>query len=160
AVARALVAAGAVGLLTTHDLALTGVADLVGGRARNVHFADRLVAGTVTFDYTMRPGVVPHGHALALLPPARIDLPPPCRPGRPSLPLTLPPPPGEPLPPPPPPPPPRRGAAASHRRPARLPRLPRGRPGRGGRAGPAPRGAGDRRRRPPELLPTPRPRRR
>jgi hypothetical protein len=67
AVARALVGAGAVGLLTTHDLALTGVADLLGERARNVHFADRLDGGTVTFDYTMRPGVVPHGNALALL---------------------------------------------------------------------------------------------
>lgn len=67
AVARALVGAGAVGLLTTHDLALTGVADLLGERARNVHFADRLDGGAVTFDYTMRPGVVPHGNALAIL---------------------------------------------------------------------------------------------
>jgi hypothetical protein len=67
AVARALVGAGAVGLLTTHDLALTGVADLLGGRARNVHFVDRVEGGAVTFDYTMRPGVVPHGNALAIL---------------------------------------------------------------------------------------------
>jgi len=67
AVARALVEAGAVGLLTTHDLALTGVADLFGGRARNVHFADHLDGTAVTFDYTMRPGVVPHGNALAIL---------------------------------------------------------------------------------------------
>ncbi len=67
AVARALVSAGAVGLLTTHDLALTGVADLLDSRARNVHFADHLDGSTVAFDYTMRPGVVPHGNALALL---------------------------------------------------------------------------------------------
>ncbi len=67
AVARMLVEAGAVGLLTTHDLALTGVADLLGARARNVHFADHLAGGAVTFDYTMRPGVVPHGNALAIL---------------------------------------------------------------------------------------------
>jgi hypothetical protein len=76
AVARALVGAGAVGLLTTHDLALTGVADLVGERARNVHFADRLDGAAVTFDYTMRPGVVPHGNALALLRAAGIAVPP------------------------------------------------------------------------------------
>jgi DNA mismatch repair ATPase MutS len=67
AVARALVGAGAVGLLTTHDLALTGVADLLGARARNVHFADHLDGTAVRFDYTMRPGVVPHGNALAIL---------------------------------------------------------------------------------------------
>jgi hypothetical protein len=67
AVTRGLVELGAVGLLTTHDLTLTGVADLIGVRARNVHFADRLDGGNVTFDYTMRPGVVPHGNALAIL---------------------------------------------------------------------------------------------
>jgi hypothetical protein len=67
AVARALVEAGAVGLLTTHDLALTDIADRLGGRASNVHFADRLDGTAVTFDYTMRPGVVPHGNALAIL---------------------------------------------------------------------------------------------
>jgi hypothetical protein len=67
AVARALVEAGAVGLLTTHDLTLTGVADLFAGRAQNVHFADHLDGGAVTFDYVMRPGVVPHGNALAIL---------------------------------------------------------------------------------------------
>jgi hypothetical protein len=76
AVARALIGAGAVGLLTTHDLALTGVADLVGERARNVHFADHLDGAAVTFDYTMRPGVVPHGNALALLRAAGIAVPP------------------------------------------------------------------------------------
>jgi hypothetical protein len=67
AVTRTLVGAGAVGLLTTHDLALTGVARHLGGRAQNVHFADHLKDGAVTFDYTMRPGVVPHGNALAIL---------------------------------------------------------------------------------------------
>jgi len=67
AVARALVGAGAVGLLTTHDLTLADVADLIGAQARNVHFADHLDGTAVTFDYTMRPGVVPHGNALAIL---------------------------------------------------------------------------------------------
>jgi hypothetical protein len=67
AVARALVGAGAVGLLTTHDLALTGVTERLGERARNVHFADHFDGESITFDYTVRPGVVPHGNALAIL---------------------------------------------------------------------------------------------
>jgi DNA mismatch repair ATPase MutS len=65
-VTRALLAAGAVGLVTTHDLALTAVATRVGGAA-NVHFCDGLAGGELRFDYTMRPGVVPHGNGLALM---------------------------------------------------------------------------------------------
>ena len=41
AVLRQLVDAGAVGLVTTHDLALTEIADRLDGRAANVHFEDR-----------------------------------------------------------------------------------------------------------------------
>jgi hypothetical protein len=66
-VLRALTDLGAVGLVTTHDLALTGAADRLGGRAANVHFADHLVNGEMVFDYTMRPGVVPHGNGVALM---------------------------------------------------------------------------------------------
>jgi DNA mismatch repair ATPase MutS len=68
AVLRTLLDAGAVGLVTTHDLALTAAADRLGGRAANVHFADHTAAdGAMTFDYTMRPGVVPHGNGVALM---------------------------------------------------------------------------------------------
>jgi hypothetical protein len=67
AVVRRLLDAGAVGLVTTHDLALTELAERLGGRAANVHFADRFVGGEMTFDYRMRPGVVPHSNALALM---------------------------------------------------------------------------------------------
>ena len=66
-VIRALLDAGAVGLVTTHDLALTGVTDRLGGRATNVHFSDGFAGGELSFDYTMRPGVVPHGNGLALM---------------------------------------------------------------------------------------------
>src|SRR5262245_34015477 len=66
AVVRALVAAGAVGFVTTHDLTLTTVrADLPG--VVNVHFCDGFAGGELAFDYTMRPGVVPHGNGLALM---------------------------------------------------------------------------------------------
>jgi hypothetical protein len=67
AVVRALVEAGAVGLLTTHDLALTDIADGLAPRAANAHFEDRFVEGALVFDYRLCPGVVPRGNALALL---------------------------------------------------------------------------------------------
>jgi hypothetical protein len=62
-----LVERGAVGIITTHDLALAGLAEKLGSRAANVHFADRLDGGTLEFDYRMRPGVVRHSNALALM---------------------------------------------------------------------------------------------
>jgi len=67
AVVRALVAAGAIGLVTTHDLALTEMAPQLGTAAVNMHFEDRLEEGRVLFDYRMRPGVVDHSNALALM---------------------------------------------------------------------------------------------
>ena len=35
--------------------------------AVNVHFCDGFAGGELHFDYTMRPGVVPHGNGLALM---------------------------------------------------------------------------------------------
>jgi hypothetical protein len=67
AVIHGLVAHGALGLVTTHDLALTAIADELGERAVNVHFEDSLVDGRMLFDYAMRPGVVSRGNALALM---------------------------------------------------------------------------------------------
>ena len=67
ALVRALLAGPSLGLLTTHDLALTALADQLGSTARNVHFADDLSTGELRFDYRLRPGVVGHGNALALM---------------------------------------------------------------------------------------------
>jgi hypothetical protein len=67
AVVRGLVDAGAMGLVTTHDLALTHIADQLGPRAANVHFADHFENGEMKFDYTLRPGVVQNSNALALM---------------------------------------------------------------------------------------------
>jgi hypothetical protein len=67
AVVRTLVDHGALGLITTHDLALTEIAGLLGSRATNVHFEDQFEAGAMTFDYRMRPGVVTKSNALALM---------------------------------------------------------------------------------------------
>ena len=68
AVIRGLIDRGAVGLFTTHDLALAEVAGRLGATVRNVHFADHVGPdGRLAFDYTMRPGVVRQSNALALM---------------------------------------------------------------------------------------------
>lgn len=67
AVVRGLVARGAVGLVTTHDLSLTRIANELGGNAANVHFADHFESGVMTFDYRLNPGVVRNSNALALM---------------------------------------------------------------------------------------------
>jgi DNA mismatch repair ATPase MutS len=66
-IVRGLLARGAVGLVTTHDLALAAMAEGLGGRAANVHFEDRLERGRLHFDYTLRPGVVARSNALELM---------------------------------------------------------------------------------------------
>ncbi len=45
AIVRSLIDRGAIGLITTHDLALAHIADDLPGRADNVHFADTLQNG-------------------------------------------------------------------------------------------------------------------
>jgi MutS domain V len=67
AVVRGLVERGAIGLVTTHDLALARVAEALAPRAANVHFEDHMVEGRMEFDYRLRPGVVARGNALELM---------------------------------------------------------------------------------------------
>jgi hypothetical protein len=67
AIVRALMGLQTVGLVTTHDLALTELPARLGGSAANMHFEDRLENGVMVFDYLMRPGVVEHSNALALM---------------------------------------------------------------------------------------------
>ncbi len=67
ALVRGLVDRGAIGLVTTHDLALADIADSLGERASNVHFEDRVEDGKILFDYVMRPGVVRKSNALELM---------------------------------------------------------------------------------------------
>jgi hypothetical protein len=67
AIIRGLVARGAIGLATTHDLALAQIADEMAPRAANVHFEDHIENGEVMFDYRMRPGVVTKSNALELM---------------------------------------------------------------------------------------------
>ena len=67
ALLRGLVDAGAIGLVTTHDLALGEIAEQLPGLAANVHFEDEFVEGTLRFDYRLRPGVVQTSNALSLM---------------------------------------------------------------------------------------------
>ena len=73
-VLRNLLALGAIGLITTHDLALTAIAGPLGTRAQNVHFEDRFEAGTMQFDYRMKPGPVTRSNALALMRAVGLDV--------------------------------------------------------------------------------------
>jgi len=70
----ALVDRGAIGLATTHDLALTAMAEGLGDRAVNMHFEDRFADGTLTFDYRLKPGVVQTSNAIALMRAVGLDV--------------------------------------------------------------------------------------
>lgn len=67
AVVQGLMERGAIGLVTTHDLALAGVAERLAPRAGNVHFQDHVEEGRMVFDYRMRDGVVTRSNAIALM---------------------------------------------------------------------------------------------
>jgi hypothetical protein len=64
---RRLVDRGAMGLVTTHDLALARMTEVLGEIAANVHFEDHMEPAGMTFDYRLRPGVVEKSNALALM---------------------------------------------------------------------------------------------
>src|SRR5581483_8341239 len=68
-----LLARGAIGLVTTHDLALADMAS-EGSPIANVHFVDHLEDGRMRFDYRMHPGVVRRSNALALMRAVGIDV--------------------------------------------------------------------------------------
>ena len=67
ALVRGLVERGAIGLITTHDLALADIAQALGERAANVHFEDQVADGQIRFDYVMCPGVVRKSNAIELM---------------------------------------------------------------------------------------------
>ncbi|MDG2308864.1 MAG: DNA mismatch repair protein MutS [Candidatus Binatia bacterium] len=67
AIVKGLLEHGALGLVTTHDLALAEIDTGDAGKIRNVHFEDHLEDGRMTFDYQMRPGVVRRSNAIELM---------------------------------------------------------------------------------------------
>jgi hypothetical protein len=66
---------GAIGLITTHDLALTAIADRLGARAANVHFEDWFDGSEIKFDYRLKPGPVTRSNAIALMRAVGLDVP-------------------------------------------------------------------------------------
>jgi hypothetical protein len=64
---RVLLARGAIGLVSTHDLALTEIDGLPPGQLHNVHFEDEFEDGKMKFDYHLREGVVTKSNGLALM---------------------------------------------------------------------------------------------
>jgi hypothetical protein len=67
AILRGLVQRGAIGLATTHDLALTAISEALSPLAKNVHFADILSGGVLVFDYRLHEGVTRRSNALELM---------------------------------------------------------------------------------------------
>lgn len=67
ALLRALMGRHTVGIVTTHDLALTQIQATLDGSVRNVHFEDQIVNGEMSFDYKLRDGIVPKSNALDLM---------------------------------------------------------------------------------------------
>ncbi len=67
AIIKGLIHRGAIGLLTTHDLALAHIEDALASRIANVHFIDHIENGRITFDYHLRQGVVRKSNALELM---------------------------------------------------------------------------------------------
>lgn len=74
AVVSHLIERGAMGLVATHDVALSALEQERQGQVRNVHFTDVIKDGEMTFDYHLRPGVVRTSNALRLLAEVGIDV--------------------------------------------------------------------------------------
>jgi hypothetical protein len=66
-VLRQLVEHDAVGIVSTHDLALARIPDTLDNRAFNAHFEDSLEDGKLIFDYKLKPGIVQTSNALELM---------------------------------------------------------------------------------------------
>ena len=74
-VLRSLLDRGAIGLVTTHDLALTAIVRALAPRAVNVHFEDWFEGGEIHFDYLMKQGPVTRSNAIALMRAVGLDVP-------------------------------------------------------------------------------------
>ena len=66
-VVRSLVERNAIGMVSTHDLALARIPESMGERAANFCFEDRFEDGQLIFDYKMKPGIVKASNALQLM---------------------------------------------------------------------------------------------
>jgi len=65
-IVKTLVQRGAIGALSTHDLALTEIAEANGLRGVNMHMGSRQQTDPMDFDYKLKPGVTQEANALAI----------------------------------------------------------------------------------------------
>jgi DNA mismatch repair ATPase MutS len=73
-VVRELVAMGALGAVSTHDLGITALERELPGRVENAHFEEQVRGDEMTFDYVLRPGIVQSSNALRLMRAVGIDV--------------------------------------------------------------------------------------
>jgi DNA mismatch repair ATPase MutS len=66
-VVRSLVERNAIGMVSTHDLALARIPETMGERATNCCFEDTFEDGQLIFDYKLKPGIVKASNALELM---------------------------------------------------------------------------------------------
>jgi hypothetical protein len=74
AVVRDLLARGAMGAVSTHDLGLADLESELRGKAKNVHFEEQVDGDKMTFDYKLREGVVQSSNALRLMKSVGLDV--------------------------------------------------------------------------------------
>jgi hypothetical protein len=73
-VLRTLIHNSAIGLVTTHDLALTSLEEVFSERVRNAHFQERFEDDRLSFDYRLRPGVVTTSNGVELMKSIGLDV--------------------------------------------------------------------------------------
>ncbi|HSM85582.1 MAG TPA: hypothetical protein VLT16_05500, partial [Candidatus Limnocylindrales bacterium] len=73
-IVKTLLRNGAIGLVTTHDLALTELAERFPGKVVNVHFQEKLESGRLSFDYRLREGVVTTSNGVELMKSIGLDV--------------------------------------------------------------------------------------
>jgi hypothetical protein len=73
-VLRTLVRNGTIGLVTTHDLALTSLEQVFPEHVRNAHFQERFEDDRLSFDYCLRPGVVTTSNGIELMKSIGLDV--------------------------------------------------------------------------------------
>lgn len=71
---RTLIRNGAIGLVTTHDLALTSIEQIFPDRIQNVHFQEKFESDRLSFDYRLRQGVVTTSNGLELMKSIGLDV--------------------------------------------------------------------------------------
>ena len=74
AILRELLARGAMGAVSTHDLGLGDLEAEMPSQVKNIHFEEQVEGDVMTFDYKLRHGIVQSSNALRLMKIVGLDL--------------------------------------------------------------------------------------